>query len=234
MRFEGLNVAEFFSNIKDTLSKVTKAAGGNSDRESPNAANSTGLNSSPSLPELGPQATGERSEYVVSENSEDAEPPEESELASEYYSDSEDDEYPIVQRNWQGLRRLIIWLEIEPLIATLQAKGRELLQPRLSGRGTKSPQKSQRYNSRKLRKNRALPRTELEQINTELPENSALANTQLPINTELPENSSLPENSKPQENLKKLQSRRPRFWIVLGVVSVGGGALIYGLWICTP
>ncbi|WP_228057173.1 transglycosylase domain-containing protein [Tychonema sp. LEGE 07203] len=236
MRFEGLNVAEFFSNIKkDELSKVTKEAGGNSDRESPNAANSTGLNSSPSLPQLYPQARTERSEYVVSE---DPEPPQESELRQEYYySDSEDDRYLRVKGNWQGLKRLIIWLEIEPLISTLQAKGREVLQARLGGHRTKSPKKSQRYNSRKLPENSALPRTQLEQINTELPENSALADTQLPINTELPENSALPENSQPQENsklqekLKKLRSRRPRFWIAIGVASLSGGTLIYGLWV---
>ncbi|MEG5058495.1 PBP1A family penicillin-binding protein [Microcoleus sp. A2-C5] len=228
MRYEGLNVSEFFSNIKYKLSKVTKGVGGNSDLESPNAANSTGLNSPPSPDQLSAQTTDARSDYVVSE---DAEPPEESELASEYYSDSEDDEYPRVQRNWQGLRRLIIWLEIEPLITTLQAKGRELLQPGLSGHRTKSPKKSQRYNSRKLRENSALPHTQLEQINTELPENSALADTQLPINTDLPENSAPQENRKPQEKLKKLLSRRPRFWIAIGVASMGGGALIYGLWI---
>lgn len=76
MRFEGLNVAEFFSNIKDKLSKVTKAVGGNSDRESPNVANSTGLNSPQSAAQLSAQSTGDRSEYVVSE---DAEPLEKSE-----------------------------------------------------------------------------------------------------------------------------------------------------------
>ncbi|MEG4863717.1 MULTISPECIES: transglycosylase domain-containing protein [unclassified Microcoleus] len=209
MRFEGLNVAEFFSNIKDKLSKVTKAARGNSDRESPNAANSTGLNSSPSLPELYPQATDERSEYVVSE---DAEPPEESELASEY-SYPKDGEYPRVQRHWQGLKRLIVWLEIEPQVTMLQAKGRELLQPVFGRRRTRSSKKIKRFDSSKL------------------PENSGLQNTQLQVNTELPENIALPKNSKLQEKLKKLRSRRPRFWIAIGVVSVGSGALIYGLWI---
>ncbi|MEG4852685.1 penicillin-binding protein 1A [Microcoleus sp. B5-D4] len=70
--------------------------------------------------------------------------------------------------------------------------------------GTKSPQKSD---------------------SSELPENSASPNTQLQINT------ALQENSAPQENTKKRIPRRPRFWISLGVASIGGGALIYGLWI---
>ncbi|MFS8120758.1 MAG: transglycosylase domain-containing protein, partial [Microcoleus sp.] len=224
MRFEGLNVAEFFSNINDKLSKVTKAVGGNSDLESPNVANSTGLNSPQSPDQLSAQTTGERSEYVVSE---DAEHPEELELGSEYYSDSEDDEYPRVQRNWQGLKRLIIWLEIEPLITTLQAKGRELLQPGLSGRRTKSPQKS---DNSVVPKSIAPQSTEL-QINTELQKSIAPQNTELQINTELQESIAPPEISAPQDNTKKRISRRPRFWIGLGVISIGSGALIYGLWI---
>ena len=224
MRFEGLNVAEFFSNINDKLSKVTKAVGGNSDLESPNVANSTGLNSPQSPAQLSAQTTDARSDYVISE---DATPPEESELGSEYYSDSEDDEYPRVQRNWQGLRRLIIWLEIEPLITTLQAKGRELLRPGLSGHRTKSPRKS---DNSVVPKNSALQSTEL-QINTELQKSIAPQNTELQINTELQESIAPPEISAPQDNTKKRISRRPRFWIAIGVASMGGGALIYGLWI---
>ncbi len=213
MRFEGLNVAEFFSNIKDKLSKVTKAVGGNSDRESPNAANSTGLNSSQSPAQLSAESTGERSEYVVSE---DAAPPEESELASKYL-ESEYDRYPIVKRDWEGLRRLIVWLEIEPQVTSLQSKGKGLLRTGLSL--PKSPKKLESSD------------------NSKLPENSALQNTQLQINTEIqeisaaPETSAPPEISAPPENTKKRISRRPRFWIGLGVLSIGSGALIYGLWI---
>ncbi|MEG3834031.1 penicillin-binding protein 1A [Microcoleus sp. MON2_D6] len=76
--------------------------------------------------------------------------------------------------------------------------------------GTKSPQKSD---------------------SSELPENSESQNTQLQRHTELQEISTPQENSAPQEKTKKRISRRPRFWISLGVVSIGGGALIYGLWI---
>ncbi|WP_333214835.1 MULTISPECIES: PBP1A family penicillin-binding protein [unclassified Microcoleus] len=206
MRFEGLNVAEFFSNIKDTLSKVTNAISGNSDREPPKAAKGNKLNSPESEAEFYPRKKDERSEYVVSE---DAAPLEESEyLESEYleseYLEPEYARYPIVKRNWQGLKRLIAWLEIEPQVTSLQTKGKELLRPGLSLLGTKSPQKSD---------------------SSELPENSASPNTQLQINT------ALQENSSPQENTKKRIPRRPRFWISLGVASIGGGALIYGLWI---
>ncbi|MEG4228581.1 PBP1A family penicillin-binding protein [Microcoleus sp. N9_B2] len=206
MRFEGLNVAEFFSNIKDTLSKVTNAISGNSDREPPKDAKGNKLNSPESEAEFSPRTRDERSEYVVSE---DAAPLEESEyLESEYleseYLEPEYARYPIVNRNWQGLKRLIAWLEIEPQVTSLQTKGKELLRPGLSLLGTKSPQKSD---------------------SSELPENSASPNTQLQINT------ALEENSAPQENTKKRIPRRPKFWISLGVASIGGGALIYGLWI---
>ncbi|MEG4083562.1 penicillin-binding protein 1A [Microcoleus sp. POL10_C6] len=211
MRFEGLIVAEFFSNIKDTLSKVTNAISGNSDREPPKDAKGNKLNSPESKAEFSTRTRDERSEYVVSE---DAAPLQESEyleseyLESEYleseYLEPEYARYPIVNRNWQGLKRLIAWLEIEPQVTSLQTKGKELLRPGLSLLGTKSPQKSD---------------------SSELPENSASPNTQLQINT------ALQENSAPQENTKKRIPRRPRFWISLGVASIGGGALIYGLWI---
>ena len=239
MRFEGLNVAEFFSNIKDKLSKVTKAAGGNSDLESPNAANSTGLNSRPSPAELSAQTTDSRSEYVVSE---DDEPPEESELASEY-SDSEHDEYPIVKRNWEGLRRLIVWLEIEPQVTSLQEKGKGLLRPRLSVPRTKLPEKSDNIvvPENSAPQNSVLQNTEIQesiapentelQINTEIQESIAPQNTELQINTEIQESLAPPEISAPQDNPKKRISRRPRFWIGLGILSIGSGALIYGLWI---
>ena len=203
MRFEGLNVAEFFSNIKDKLSKVTNAISGNSDRESPNAEKGNELKSPESEAEFSTRTTGERSEYVVSE---DAAPLEESELGLEYL-DSEYDRYPIVKRDWEGLKRLIVWLEIEPQVTSLQAKGKELLRPGLNLLGTKLPQKSD-SSDRSI-----------------LPENSALQNT------ELQENNAPQEISAPQENTKKRISRRPRFWIGLGVLSIGGGALIYGLWI---
>ena len=222
MRFEGLNVAEFFSNIKDKLSKVTKAVGGNSDRESPNVANSTGLNSPQSAAQLSAQSTGDRSEYVVSE---DAEPLEKSELPSEY-SDSQHDQYPIVKRDWEGLRRLIIWLEIEPQVTSLQAKGKGLLRPGLSLLGTKLPKKS---DSSELPEN-SDPQITKVQTNTELQENSDPQITKLQTNTELQEIAQ-PEISAPPENTKKRISRRPRFWIGLGVLSIGSGALIYGLWI---
>ncbi|MEG3849938.1 transglycosylase domain-containing protein, partial [Microcoleus sp. herbarium13] len=215
MRFEGLNVAEFFSNIKDKLSKVTKGAGGNSDRESPNAANSTGLNSPQSPAQLSAKSTGERSEYVVSE---DAAPPEESELRSEYL-ESEYDRYPIVKRNWEGLRRLIVWLEIEPQVTSMQAKGKKLLRSGLSQPDTKLPRKLESFDNSKLPENSALQSTEL-QSNTELQEISAP-----------PEVIAPPEISAPPENTKKRLPRRPRFWIGLGVLSIGSGALIYGLWI---
>lgn len=201
-------MSEFFSNIKDKLSKVTKGVGDNSDRESPNAANSTGLNSPQSPPQLSAQTRGERSEYVVSE---DAEPPE--------YSDSEHDEYPIVKRDWEGLKRLIAWLEIEPQITSLQAKGKGLLRPGLRVQGAELPKKLESSDS------------------SELPENRAPQNTQLQFHTEVQEISAPPEInaedeiSAPPTKTKKRISRRPRFWIGLGVVSIGGGALIYGLWI---
>ncbi|MEG5192183.1 penicillin-binding protein, partial [Microcoleus sp. ARI1-A4] len=172
-------MAEFLSNIKDKLSKVTKAVGGNSDRESPNAANSNGLKEPQSPAQLSARTTDARSEYVISE---DAETPEESELASEYL-DSEYDEYPIVKRDWEGLKRLIAWLEIEPQVTSLQAKGKELLRPGLSLLGTKLPEKSDKS---VVPKNSAPQNTEL-QINTEIQEISAAQNTELQINTEIQE-----------------------------------------------
>ncbi|MEG4347938.1 penicillin-binding protein 1A [Microcoleus sp. A003_D6] len=199
MRFEGLNVAEFFSNIKDKLSKVTNAISGNSDRESLNAAQGNELKSPESEAEFSTRTTDERSEYVVEE---DRVPLEESELNWEL--DPEIQRYQIVKRDWEGLKRLIAWLEIEPQVTSLQTKGKELLRPGLSLLETKLPQKSD---------------------SSELPENSA------PQNTELPENNELSENSKLQGKLKKILSRPPRFWIGIGVASIGGGALIYGLWI---
>ena len=201
MRFEGLNVAEFFSNIKDKLSKVTNAISGNSDGEPPKAAKDNKLNSPESEAEFFTRTRDERAEYVVSE---DAAPREESEYLESEYLEPEYARYPIVKRDWEGLKRLIAWLEIEPQVTSLQTKGKELLRPGLSLLGTKLPQKS---DSRELAENSESPNTEL-QRNTELKENSA-----------------------PQENTKKRISRRPRFWISLGVASIGGGALIYCLWI---
>ena len=82
MRFEGLNVAEFFSNIKDKLSKVTNAISGNSDGEPPKAAKGNKLNSPESEAEFFTRTRDEKAEYVVSE---DAAPLEESEyIESEY------------------------------------------------------------------------------------------------------------------------------------------------------
>src|SRR6476469_798224 len=169
MRFDGLNVAEFFSNIKDTLSKVTNAISGNSDGEPPKAAKGNKLNSPESEAEFYTGTTAERSEYVVSE---DAAPLEESELESEYleseYLEPEYARYPIVKRDWEGLKRLIAWLEIEPQVTSLQTKGKELLRPGLSLLGTQSPQKSE---------------------SSKFSENSQLQDTQLPKNTPLQENS---------------------------------------------
>ena len=223
MRFEGLNVAEFFSNIKDKLSKVTNAISGNSDGEPPKAAKGNKLNSPESEAEFSTRTRDERSEYVVSE---DAAPLEESEYLESEYLDSEylDSEYlepeyaryPIVKRDWEGLKRLIAWLEIEPQVTSLQTKGKELLRPGLSLLGNKSPQKSD---------------------SSKFPEKSESQNTELQRHTELqeisaPQEISTPqENSAPQEKTKKRLSRHPRFWIRLGVVSIGGGALIYCLWI---
>src|SRR5919199_3728715 len=205
MRFEGLNVAEFFSNIKDKLSKATNAISGNPDREPPKAAKGNKLNSPESEAEFYTGTREDRSEYVVSE---DAAPLEESEyLESEYleseYLEPEYARYPIVKRDWEGLKRLIAWLEIEPQVTSLQTKGKELLRPGLSLLG-KLPQKSE---------------------SSELAENSEAQNTELQKNT------ALQENNAAQENTKKRISRRPRFWISLGVASIGGGALIYCLWI---
>jgi penicillin-binding protein 1A len=213
MRFEGLNVAEFFSNIKDTLSKVTNAISGNSDREPPKATKGDKLNSPESEAEFYTPTRDEQSEYVVSE---DAAPLEESEYLDSEYLDSEYARYPIVKRDWEGLKRLIAWLEIEPQVTSLQTKGKELLRPGLSLLGTKLPQKSD---------------------SSELPENSESPNTKLQRHTELQEISAPQEiitpqeNSAPQEKTKKRISRPPRFWISLGVASIGGGALIYCLWI---
>jgi penicillin-binding protein 1A len=199
MRFEGLNVAEFFSNIKDKLSKVTNAISGNSDGEPPKAAKGNKLNSPESEAEFFTRTTAQRSEYVVEE---EPAPLEESELNSEL--DPENHSYQIVKRDWEGLKRLIAWLEIEPQVTSLQTKGKELLRPGLSWLGTKLPQKSD---------------------SSEL-----LALGESP-NTEQQKNTELQENSAPQENTKKRISRHPRFWIRLGVASIGGGALIYCLWI---
>ena len=184
MSFEGLNVAEFFSNIKDKLSKVTNAISGNSERESPQAAKGNEVESPESEAEFSTQTTAEQSEYVMPE---DSTPPQESELESENYN------YPIVKRDWEGLKQLIIWLEIEPQVTSFQAKGKELLQPGLTWLEAKLPKKSQSHAPQEI--------------------------------------SELPENSKPQGKLKKLLSRRPRFWIGIGVASISSGALIYGLWI---
>src|SRR5919202_6823132 len=134
MRFEGLNVAEFFSNIKEKLSKVINEKSGNSDREPPKAAKGNKLNSPESEAEFYTGIREERSEYVVSE---DAAPLEESEYLEPEYA-----RYPIVKRDWEGLKRLIAWLEIEPQVTSLQTKGKELLRPGLSWLGTKLPQKS--------------------------------------------------------------------------------------------
>src|SRR4028119_594790 len=173
MRFEGLNVAEFFSNIKDTLSKVTNAISGNSDREPPKAAKGNKLNSPESEAEFFTRTTAKRSEYVVEE---DPAPLEESELNSEL--DPENHRYQIVKRDWEGLKRLIAWLEIEPQVTSLQAKGKELLRPGLSLLGTKLPEKSD---------------------NSVVPKNSAPQNTELQINTELQEISAPQEDSAPPE-----------------------------------
>src|SRR4028119_337443 len=164
MRFEGLNVAEFFSNIKDTLSKVTNAISGNSDREPPKAAKGNKLNSPESEAEVFTRTTAEASEYVVEE---DPAPLEESELNCEL--DPELQRYQIVKRDWEGLKRLIAWLEIEPQVTSLQTKGKKLLRPGLSLLGTKLPQKS---DSSELLANSESPNTE-QQKNTELQENSA-------------------------------------------------------------
>src|SRR4028119_1747315 len=166
MRFEGLNVAEFFSNIKDKLSKVTNAISGNSDGEPPKRAKGNRLNSPESEAEFLTGTRDERAEYVVSE---DAAPLEESEYLESEYLESEYDRYPIVKRDWEGLKRLIAWLEIEPQVTSLQTKGKELLRPGLSLLGNKSPQKS---DSSKFPEKSESQNTEL-QKNTELQENSA-------------------------------------------------------------
>ena len=202
MRFEGLNVAEFFSNIKDKLSKVTNAISGNSDGESPKAAKDNKLNSPESEAEFFTRTRAERAEYVVSE---DAAPLEESEYLESEYLEPEYDRYPIVKRDWEGLKRLIAWLEIEPQVTSLQTKGKELLRPGLSLLKTKLPH--QKSDSSEL-----------------------VADSESP-NTEQPKKTELQENSAPQGNTKKRISRPPRFWIRLGVASIGGGALIYCLWI---
>ena len=177
-------MAEFFSNIKDKLSKVTNAISGNSERESPQAAKGNELDSLESEAEFSTRTTAQQSEYVVPEN---PVPPQESELEPENHN------YPIVKRDWEGLKQLIIWLEIEPQVTSFQAKGKELLQPGLTWLEAKLPKKSQSNAPQEV--------------------------------------SELPENSKPQGKLKKLLSRRPRFWIGIGVASISGGALIYGFWI---
>ncbi|MEG3986664.1 PBP1A family penicillin-binding protein [Microcoleus sp. S28C3] len=205
MRFEGLNVAEFFSNIKGKLSKVTNAISGNSDREPPKAAKGNKLNSPETEAEFFTRTTAAGSEYVVEE---DPAPLEESEINWEL--DPEIQRYQIVKRDWEGLKRLIAWLEIEPQVTSLQTKGKKLLRPGLSLLETKLSQKSD---------------------SSELSENSAPQNTELQRHTELQENSAPPENIAPHENTKKRIPRGPRFWIGLGVASIGGGALIYCLWI---
>ncbi|NJK67682.1 MAG: hypothetical protein HC941_15155 [Microcoleus sp. SU_5_3] len=124
MRFEGLNVAEFFSNIKDKLSKVTSAASGNSGEKSPNASNGTRPNLPESEAKLSALTDAERSEYVVEDPSH---PP-----LSESELEWENQNYQVVKRDWEGLKRLIAWLEIEPQVTSLQTKGKELLQPGLT------------------------------------------------------------------------------------------------------
>ncbi len=183
-------MAEFFSNIKDKLSKVTNAISGNSNQELPQSAKGKELDLPESQAEFSTRTTAEQSEYVMPENSM---PPQESEL--EY----ENHKYPIVKRDWEGLKCLIVWLEIEPQVTRFQAKQKELLQPGLIWLGTKLAKKSE----------------------SNAPQE----------NSELLENSEPSENSKPQGKFKKLLSRRPRFWIGIGVASISGGALIYGLWI---
>ena len=71
--------------------------------------------------------------------SEDAAPLEESEYLESEYLEPEYDRYPIVKRDWEGLKRLIAWLEIEPQVTRLQTKGKELLRPGLSLLETKLP-----------------------------------------------------------------------------------------------
>src|SRR4028119_1947331 len=99
MRFEGLNVAEFFSNIKDKLSKVTNAISGNSDGEPPKAAKGNKLNSPESEAEFFTPTTAQRSEYVVEE---DPAPLKESEYLESEYLEPEYDRYPIIKRDWAG------------------------------------------------------------------------------------------------------------------------------------
>ena len=209
MRFEGLNVAEFFSNIKDKLSKVTNATSGNSDGELPQAVKGNELDSPESEAEFSTRTTAEQSEYVIPE---DSIPPQESELEPENYN------YPIVKRDWEGLKRLIIWLEIEPQVIIFQAKQKELLQPGLTWLETKLSKKSE---------------SKTPQLSPELLENSTPqpSSELLENSNELSENSELPNNNKPQGKFKKLLSRRPRFWIAIGIASIGSGALLYGLWI---
>ncbi len=228
MRFEGLNVAEFFSNIKDKLSKVTNAISGNFDRKSPQAAKGKELDLPESQAEFSTRTTAEQLEYVMPE---DSTPPQESELEHESHN------YPIVKRDWEGLKRLIVWLEIEPQVSNFQAKQKEFLQPGLIWLETKLSKKSEsktpQLSPELLENSKPQPSSELTETSeilensSELPENSEL----LENSSELPENSKLPNQSKLQAKLKKLQSRRPRFWIAIGIASISSGALVYGLWI---
>lgn len=178
-------MAEFLSNIKDKLSKVTNAISGNLNQKLPQAAKGKELDLPESQPEFSTRTTAEQSEYVMRK---DSITPQESELET-----PENQYYPIVKRDWQGLKQLIVWLEIEPQVTSFQAKGKEFLQPGLIWLEAKFPKKSESNAPQEI--------------------------------------SELPENSKPHEKLKKLLSRRPRFWIGIGVGSISGGALIYGLWI---
>ncbi len=209
MRLEGLNVAEFFSNIKDKLSKVTKAISGNSNRESPQVAKDNELDSPESEAEFSTRTTAEQSEYVMPE---DSTPQQESELERENHN------YPIVNRDWEGLKRLIIWLQIEPQVTSFQAKQKKLLQLGLTWWETKLSEKS------KIRTPQ--PSSALLENSTPQPSSGLLENS-----SELPENSEISDNIKPQGKFKQLKSRSPKFWIGIGVLSIGGGALIYCLWI---
>jgi penicillin-binding protein 1A len=237
MRFEGLNVAEFFSNIKDTLSKVTSAAGGNSEEKSPNASNSNGLNSLESVGGSEPEVSGptvtERSEYVIEST---AHPP-----MSERELDRENQNYQTVNRRWEGLRQLIIWLEIEPQVNSLQAKLKELLQPNLNRSGSKSSDKLRTGEVGEINEPQEIS-VAIREINKPKKNNSIRDSEPQEIIaageiSELQDISRAVRDSEPQEisqqrkNRKKLISRRPRFWISLGILGIGGSALIYGLWI---
>ncbi|MGL5064879.1 MAG: PBP1A family penicillin-binding protein [Microcoleus sp.] len=230
-------MAEFFSNIKDTFSKVTGTAGGNSEEKSPDASNGTGLN----LPEsvgssevvVSAMTDKERSEYVVGEPSD----PAMSDLELEW----ENQNYQTINRRWEGLRQLIIWLEIEPQVNSLQSKVKEVLQPglnRLRSKSAKSGKSQEGEISEsqeisvavreisKPHKSSRVQESVSEEI-TALGELSELQN----ISPAVREISEPQKINKPQNKRKKLVSRRPRFWVGMGFLTIGGGALAYGLWI---